>query len=99
MRGAHKAMMEPEDVRRFERDINAIGRKVNDPEAFAQAVHLYGQLEGVLKGAADRLRTVDGFSWTDIGRALGITRQGAQQRWSFPPSAGITDHTSETAHG
>jgi hypothetical protein len=39
-----------------------------------------------------------GYSWADIGMRLGITRQGAQQRWGDTPEP-VTDTSSTRIDG
>lgn len=50
-----------------------------------------GEAVRTLRGAAPtgpgrRSLDDDGFSWERIGKAAGLTRQGAQQRWGRAPS-------------
>lgn len=52
-----------------------------DPEDFAELVLLHAELERAM-GAAVANMIANGFSWADIGRAAGITRQSAHERWS-----------------
>lgn len=53
---------------------------VGDIDALPGMVNLADDLEHRTRGAVHGL-LAKGFSWTDIGRALGISRQGARQRW------------------
>jgi hypothetical protein len=64
------------------RAIRAFGRRIaaGDIDALADAAFLSAQLDTVIKTAITGLRT-RGYSWADIGRQLGVTRQAAQQRW------------------
>jgi hypothetical protein len=92
-------MMEPRDVQRFEREITAmISKAQHDAEAFAQVVKLSNELRRRLPVAASGLIN-QGFSWADIGQALGTTRQAAHLR--FGPAARIAAATGkdEAAHG
>jgi len=74
-------MIEPEDVRRFERHINLIIRASgDDPEAFAVGVRLAAQLQAGLKQSAGTLLD-QGFSWAQIGDALGVRKSSAHERW------------------
>lgn len=58
------------------------GRRVADGDIAA-----LGGLGKMVAGAEDAMRTgcsgllVRGHSWTEIGRELGVSRQGARQRW------------------
>jgi hypothetical protein len=64
------------------RVIRAFGRRIaaGDIDALADAAFLSGQLDTAIKAAVSGLRD-RGYSWTDIGRQLGVTRQAAQQRF------------------
>jgi hypothetical protein len=64
------------------RVIRAFGRRIaaGDIDALADAAILSGQLDTTIKNAIIGLRQ-RGYSWADIGRQLGVTRQAAQQRW------------------
>jgi predicted transcriptional regulator len=42
--------------------------------------HLANDLDTAIRQAIAGLRSV-GYSWADIALRLGITRQGAKQRW------------------
>src|SRR2546429_548634 len=54
-------------------------------------------LEDAPRQAITGLRA-SGYSWADIALRLGITRQGAQQRWGDSP-APVTDTSSTPANG
>jgi hypothetical protein len=64
------------------RVIRAFGRRIaaGDIDALADAAFLADQLDTVIKSAVTGLRS-RGYSWADIGRQLGVTRQAAQQRF------------------
>jgi hypothetical protein len=64
------------------RAIRAFGRRVaaGDIDALADAAFLSARLDAAIKEAVTGLRA-RGYSWADIGRQLGVTRQAAQQRW------------------
>jgi hypothetical protein len=65
------------------RVIRAYSRRVaaGDIEAITTMAHLADDLEDATRKAITGLREF-GYSWADIAMRLGITRQGAQQRWS-----------------
>lgn len=48
--------------------------------ARADARRVVNELDGEIRVAVEHLR-VDGASWVEVGRALGISRQGARQRY------------------
>ena len=64
------------------RVIRAYSRRVaaGDIEAITTMAALADHLEDATRQAITGLRD-SGYSWADIALRLGITRQGAQQRW------------------
>ena len=81
------------------RVIRAYSRRVaaGDIEAIAVMNRLGTDLEDATRQAITGLRGF-GYSWADIAMRLGITRQGAQQRWGDTlPS--VTDTASTRANG
>ena len=68
------------------RVIDAYSRRVaeGDIEAITTMARLAGHLEDATRQAITGLRGF-GYSWADIALRLGITRQGAQQRWGGDP--------------
>ena len=78
------------------RVIRAYSRRVasGDIEAITTMAALADDLEDATRQAITALNAF-GYSWADIGMRLGITRQGAQQRWGDTPPS-VTD-TSSTA--
>ena len=81
------------------RVIRAYSRRVaaGDIEAIPAMANLADHLENATRQAINELNAL-GYSWADIGMRLGITRQGAQQRWGDTPPP-ITDDTSAHANG
>jgi hypothetical protein len=81
------------------RVIAAYSRRVaaGDIEAITAMAALAGHLEGATRQAITGLREF-GYSWADIAMRLGITRQGAQQRWGDTP-APVTDTSPTYANG
>ncbi|SRR6266567_583599 len=81
------------------RVIRAYSRRVaaGDIEAITAMTALADHLEDATRQAITGLRAF-GYSWADIAMRLGITRQGAQQRWGdIPPP--VTDTTSTRTGG
>ena len=68
-----------------------------DIEAITTMARLAGHLEDATRQAITGLRE-SGYSWADIALRLGITRQGAQQRWGDTP-ASVTDASSTYPNG
>jgi hypothetical protein len=64
------------------RVIRAYSRRVaaGDIEAITTMTHLADNLDQAVRDAITGLRAY-GYSWADVAMRLGITRQGAQQRW------------------
>jgi hypothetical protein len=66
------------------RVVAAYARRVGtgDIEALTHLARLATNIEAATRTAVTSLRHEHGYSWADIGRALGVTRQAAQQRWN-----------------
>ena len=81
------------------RVIRAYSRRVaaGDIEAITTMAHLADDLEDATRQAITGLRDF-GYSWADIAMRLGITRQGAQQRWG-DPLAPVTDTSDARGNG
>ena len=69
----------------------------DDPEALAQVVEHLAEVQAMLPNVVARMResttmedgtVVPGYSWAQIGRALGITRQSAQARFARKGDSG-----------
>jgi hypothetical protein len=80
------------------RVIRAYSRRVaaGDIEAITAMARLADDLEDATRQAITGLRA-SGYSWADIAMRLGITRQGAQQRWGQTP--GPVTNTGSTRDG
>lgn len=65
------------------RIVKAAGKRVGegDPVDLAGLVALRKELERVEVEAVGMMRDKYGYSWAEIGRDLGITRQAAQQSY------------------
>lgn len=65
------------------RMLGAYGRRVADADDvdLAELVELRRDLDTAISDAVVGQRATHGRSWADIGRAVGMTRQSAQQRW------------------
>jgi hypothetical protein len=81
------------------RAIRAYSRRVasGDIEAITTMAALADELEDATRQAITGLRGF-GYSWADVAMRLGITRQGAQQRWGETPEP-VTDASSTRADG
>ena len=67
------------------RVLAAYSRRVasGDIEAITGMAAIAADMDTALRDAITGLRA-RGYSWADIAKRLGITRQGAQQRWGEP---------------
>jgi hypothetical protein len=68
------------------RAIRALARRVSggDIDAITDMAALSGDLDNAIRAAVAGLRH-RGYSWTEIGTRLGVTRQAAQQRFGGEP--------------
>jgi hypothetical protein len=76
-------VVENDDYAAFlRRVLRAYSRRIasGDIEALAYLAEIAEELHTVTCHAVTGLRAY-GYSWADIARPLGITRQAAQQRW------------------
>jgi hypothetical protein len=64
------------------RVLRAYRRRVasGDIEAITEMAAIAAEMDTAIRDAITGLRA-HGYSWADIAARLGITRQGAQQRW------------------
>lgn len=82
--GGRRTGVENDDYAAFTRRILAAhGRRIahGDIEGLADLAALSADVDTALVDAVTGLRAA-GFSWTDIGNRLGITRQAAHQRYA-----------------
>jgi len=77
------------------RVLTALGGRVGDADLamFAGLAGLAGVVDELLAGTARQLHDDHGYSWTEIGAALGVTRQAARQRFSRQPEV-VTEPAS-----
>lgn len=76
--------VETEEYIRFvHRILAALATRVGDADIdmLTGLADLPRTVEDLLAVTVHRLRDEHGYSWTDIGRALGITKQSAHQRF------------------
>jgi hypothetical protein len=64
------------------RIVRAYGRRIadSDPDDLALILSVRAELDEAIAVAVAGMREA-GFSWAEIARPLGMTRQAAQQRW------------------
>jgi DNA-directed RNA polymerase specialized sigma24 family protein len=94
----YRAVENDEYAAFLRRVIAAYSRRVaaGDIEAITAMAHLADHLEDATRQAITGLRAF-GYSWADIALRLGITRQGAQQRWGDAPVP-VTDTSSTVTY-
>jgi len=64
------------------RIVAAAGRRASeDVEMLRDLADLGEHIDRAVRCAVDTLIHEHGYSWTDIGRVLGVSRQAAQQRF------------------
>jgi DNA-directed RNA polymerase specialized sigma24 family protein len=65
------------------RVLRAYGRRIaqGDIDAITELNALSGEVEAALGSAVLGLRLL-GYSWAEIGKRLGVTRQAVHERWS-----------------
>jgi hypothetical protein len=92
-RSGDKARLSPRRRRRtiendeygefIRRILRAYSRRVadGDVEALSLMTGLADELDNAIAQAVKGLRA-QGYSWTEIGDRLGVTRQAARQRWT-----------------
>jgi hypothetical protein len=79
-------------LRRIIRGI-ALYAASSDVEYLPQLVSLSSELDAAVVQAVDGMRS-SGASWTDIGSALGVSRQAAFQRWA-PAIKSLSSHDAQ----
>jgi hypothetical protein len=88
-----RSVVENDEYAAFLRRIlAAYSRRVasGDIEAITAMAGIARDIDTALRDAIAGLRAC-GYSWADIAARLGVTRQGAQQRWGDPGSHGPCD--------
>ena len=95
----YRVVENPEYFAFLRRVIAAYSRRVaaGDIEAITTMAALADYVEDATRQAITALNAF-GYSWADIGMRLGITRQGAQQRWGETPGS-ATEPSSTRAGG
>jgi hypothetical protein len=65
------------------RVLRAYGRRIalGDIDAITELNNLFEEVESALGRAVLGLRLL-GYSWAEIGKRLGVTRQAVHERWS-----------------
>lgn len=65
------------------RMVRAAGRRVadGDPEDLAMLLDVQAELDAAIAAGVRGMRANTGRSWSEIGRALGVTKQAAAKRW------------------
>lgn len=68
--------------------IRAAGRRVaaGDRDELASLLHLQNVLSDAIDDAAHALHYQHGYSWEEIARSCGMTKQAAHKRWADRPT-------------
>ncbi len=71
------------DASMLSRMIRAYGRRVadSDPDDLATMLALRDEFDLAVAAGVRGMRENYGYSWADIGRAAGMTRQAAHEKW------------------
>jgi len=88
--GRARAVVQNEEYAAFARRIvRAYARRVaaGDIDALTRLAALADETDSVIADAITGLRH-EGYSWSEIGARLGVTRQAAQQHWGTRPACG-----------
>lgn len=76
-------MLEPNDVKRYQRELAAMLRRAGDedPEGFAAIAHL---LTSAVDGLGDAARNMRrrGYSWREISNATGMPTATVHRKWA-----------------
>ena len=83
-RNRRRRIVENDEYAAFiRRVLRAYGRRIaqGDIDAITELSTLFGEVEAALGTAVLGLRLL-GYSWADIGKRLGVTRQAVHERWS-----------------
>ena len=72
------------------RMLRAFTRRVSegDVEGLAELAHL-AELAELATGQAARALVADGYSWADVARVLGTSRQNAHKRYGKAPASEV----------
>ncbi|WP_327580668.1 hypothetical protein OHA25_32030 [Nonomuraea sp. NBC_00507] len=78
-----RSIENPDYAAFLKRIIRAYTKRIaeGDIEALADLTGVVAELDHAIAQAVIQLRAEHGYSWADIARPLGLTRQAAQQRW------------------
>ncbi len=88
-----KRVVENDEYAAFVRRVlAAYSRRVaaGDIEAITEMASIARDMDTAVREAVAGLRTC-GYSWAEIASRLGVTRQGAQQRWGEAANPGPRD--------
>jgi hypothetical protein len=89
----------PDYAAMLRRMVRAYGRRVaqESPEDLAEMLSVVDELERALRAAVAGQREA-GFSWAEIGRGLGVTKQTAFARFSPNLSHAVSGVATVTPH-
>lgn len=78
-----RVMEDSDYIAMMRRLARRLGERVadGDPETLTEMLDLYREFGDAVGVAVRGQREQHNFSWSEIGRGAGMTKQGAQQRW------------------
>lgn len=97
-----RGIPEPSEYGKFARRIlRGYGRRVGDadPEDLADLIALAGEVDALISTTIHTGRARWGWTWEDIGRAAGVGRSAAFQRWAQPKVPDCRCNASERRLG
>jgi len=98
-RARNRDLEMPAQIARISRQLPALARHmatIGDVTDLPAFVALQREMDQLLVEAVTRLHDEIGYSWTEVGQVLGVSRQAARQR--FADKAGLSaDRRAETA--
>lgn len=76
-------MIDPREVEALRRLLRDVTKRAEDPDSFAELCGLQAQFEQILAARARHLVSAGDrpYSWAELSRPLGITRQAAWKRY------------------
>lgn len=73
-------MIEPRDLRRLQWYAKALAGSIDDPDALGQVVAIQDQLAELVAERVRQLVATE-YSWDDIARGVGLTRQTVWRKY------------------
>lgn len=68
-------------VKDWKRTVRGIRSQIEDPESVAQAIEIMNAMRDEIESAIQHLQEEEGYSWTELAKPVGVSRQAMRQRW------------------